>query len=527
MKKIQKRKNKSSQVNNQVFAWKITSQFIHWMLRSRSLTFLSFCVITYTLITFIFALIIMVAAKVEPRCVTSPIFDRSGYTFSAGLNDAWQLSWTTFSTVGYGYISPSTSASFLENIEEFRDGGSCALMSFVLSFECLLGILAVSFAGAIIYGKLIQFQCVAKIKFSEVMVVKFGQGLKIPGDSVSSTCSAAESKNSRNATPCPVLIFRIVNLLHENKFGDVVAANVHSVATVKKENSLAQQENGNTQFRNAFQSRRDLMDGSMTMKLSQQIPFNRNKFVQSQKKNPIEPQKKVQGRPKLNTPGQHHVVFKSSRQQDRPKSSKSSTSGQGSLVHKLQHILASKAHNSSATGSSPRSVDGAETIVDSVEGRSSATRSSLRSTTSANNTIITPPHVDQEKEIEMPNLVFEKITLSPNNHPCFNASWRVIHTLDEKSPLLNKEVRNKIKKAGGFWPADLNNVEGLEKSIDFDQFLVSFDGLSKATGSNVYAHKVYKMDNLNIGYQFESILEQKPNGTIGVRADDIDKIKEQ
>ena len=109
----------------------------------------------------------------------------------------------------------------------------------------------------------------------------------------------------------------------------------------------------------------------------------------------------------------------------------------------------------------------------------------------------------------------------------FRTSWRVVHTLNAESPLLNRETRMKIEEAGGYWPAEMNNKDDVRDSIDFDQFLVTFRGFSKATGNEVYEHHVYTMADLNVGFQFGSILVQNPNGTIGVEPDFIDELKIQ
>lgn len=424
----------------------------------------------------------MAAAKVQPNCVVAydkAAFDMESYPFFAGLNDAWQLSWTTFSTVGYGWISPTTSANFLENMDDFRRDGSCALMSTILSFECLIGILAVSSAGALIFGKLMQFQCDAKVKFSEVVVVdyKFDDG--------------SLKRSSENLEPfsCPMMTFRLVNLLHDNEFGEIVDASLHSVATVAKENAVNQNQAGNTQFCNALQSRRNLV--ANVDKLSRfstpTTQFKRQMIMQSKEKN-------------VNNASSNETA---SNGNNFPRS----RSGDGSIVNKLQSFVASKRQNKNENKFNDNALgtnawDEAEAEAETINQR-----------------IV----MDQEREVEMPNLVFEKISLDPVNHPCFNLSWSVSHKLDENSPLLKKEMRNEIKNAGGRWP--VNRKEELKKSIHFDQFLVSFSGFCKATGTDIYAHKVYTMDDLKFGYQFESILVQNQDGSIGLNTNDIDHTK--
>lgn len=491
----QKRFRRSSDANDRVVAWKVTCQFIDWMLNLHSLSFLSFSAFNYILLTFNFALIIMLAGWFEPSCITSSSFGRDGgSSFSARLNDAWQLSWTTFSTVGYGWVSPSTSAIYVDNTDQ------CVVISVILSFECLLGILSVSFAGAIIFVKLMQFQSIAKVKFSSIMLVTFGSELEENFDD--STFREYISEDDQNNSPCPVLVFRIANLLHDNVFGDVVSARVQSVATVQKENSIVEMQSNNTQFSNALQSSRNVLAAGNN--LSRKLPnigFGRGAmFMQSQKGHPNEMQQTHSvSNAKLGRSMFQQLPkgYNSEMQKSQSTKLKSgSIKPKGSIVHKLQKVLASK---------------------NSPDDKGVGTQRVL------NSSFV----VDQEKEIEMPNLVFEKVSLEPDCHPCFTTSWMITHTLDENSPLVKREIREKIKTASGRWPEELANEKTIKDSVDFDQFLVSFRGLSKSSGTEVYASKVYKKDDLRFGYQFKSILTQRRNGRLSVVSSEIDAIKPQ
>ena len=76
------------------------------------------------------------------------------------------------------------------------------------------------------------------------------------------------------------------------------------------------------------------------------------------------------------------------------------------------------------------------------------------------------------------------------------------HRLDENSPLLTPAARNRIKLAGGYWPADMNNCVSIKKSIHFRQLLVCISGTSNANAASVYAQKVYDLVDVNVGYRF-------------------------
>ena len=193
-------------------------------------------------LTFLFAFVIMGITKINPTCVTSNIFHEHN-SFQSKLNDAWQLSWSTFSTVGYGMILPATSSHFNDDMERFRKQHRCAFMGFMLSFECLLGILYISLASAIIFGRLTQFQNNAQVKFSSVLLVRYGEGARnvFNQDSCSFSSSSSDGDDEDDEDydlPCPVLIFRIANLLNSPTSRQIFSASINAVATVDVKNSM-------------------------------------------------------------------------------------------------------------------------------------------------------------------------------------------------------------------------------------------------------------------------------------------------
>jgi len=78
---------------------------------------------------------------------------------------ALSLSWTTFSTVGFGHIFPSQTNKAFE----------CRILEFVLSMESFFGVLYASFCGAIIYARIRNILEKANVLFSEVICIKYSQ----------------------------------------------------------------------------------------------------------------------------------------------------------------------------------------------------------------------------------------------------------------------------------------------------------------------------------------------------------------
>lgn len=100
-------------------------------------------------------------------------------------------------------------------------------------------------------------------------------------------------------------------------------------------------------------------------------------------------------------------------------------------------------------------------------------------------------------------------------------------SLDATSPLLMKSVRKKITKNNGYWPEALHTEEGISKSIEFDNLLISFTGQSKITGAKVYHQQLYTKENLEIGSEFNSVLVQNIDQSIMVRLKDINSTRKQ
>lgn len=98
--------------------------------------------------------------------------------------------------------------------------------------------------------------------------------------------------------------------------------------------------------------------------------------------------------------------------------------------------------------------------------------------------------------------MFTKISLDADEHPYFRRVWFGRHRLDENSPLLTPAARNRVKLAGGYWPADMNNYQSIKKSIQFRHILVCISGTSNANAASVYAQKVYDRVDVNVGYRF-------------------------
>ena len=399
-------------------------------------------IMSYLIFTTIFALLILLNTASSPDCVT-PTFD-NGYNWFTLLKDSWHLSWTTFSTVGYGMIFPQAAGSH-ENKESSNT--HCLGITILLSLESFVGITFVSFCSAIIFGRSTRYQSNAQITFSENMVIRFGDGIldddedDLEGDHLGRIIHD-------ECTPCPIIAFRMVNLLHSNRKGEIIDANVSVVVTVPPENadtSIA----SNAVFNDAFTKEATPRNSGVLSK----VGGRRNFFKHISRDTFLRPNAK------LDSTGNIH---------------------EKSLPRHLPNLKRSVAPG----------------LV-----------------------------VEDENELQ-PNLVFSKLDVHPEHHPFFRRVWRVSHVLDDHSPLLCKSMRQKIFENGGFWPPHMTHLQDLKDSIKFDNFMVSFTGLSNTTFGEVFKQKVYTPNDLLYGYSFKSIFVKKADGSIGVLSDEIDRVRD-
>lgn len=182
-----------------------------------------------------FAGFITLAGQMDNQCVRvgGKVFDAEGAAFA----DAFALSWTTFSTVGYGSSNPALG---------FQNDSptNCFFINFICSLESLTGVLYSGFCGgrfsehadtiyyfdclfrifphlishdilAILFGKVLRIQSRAQVIFSDPIVIRYGPGVERVYDE-------NEDDAKDNKAPCPVLEFRLANRLFNEVGGEIM-----------------------------------------------------------------------------------------------------------------------------------------------------------------------------------------------------------------------------------------------------------------------------------------------------------------
>jgi hypothetical protein len=123
--------------------------------------------------------------------------------------------------------------------------------------------------------------------------------------------------------------------------------------------------------------------------------------------------------------------------------------------------------------------------------------------------------------------IFSKMLIEASEHPFFKRVWLVRHILDENSPILKPSVRRRIWRNGGYWPEKLNSCYGIRSSLQFNQILVSLNGVSNVSAANVYSQKIYDAVDVTIGFRFVNIMYTDSEGELKVDTDLINDVREQ
>ena len=86
---------------------------------------------------------------------------------NAGLADGFALSWTTFTTVGYGAVYPATGTEYERQIE-------CIWITLITTIESFVGLLYAGMCAAILFGKVGRIQSHAQVRFSDALCLEYG-----------------------------------------------------------------------------------------------------------------------------------------------------------------------------------------------------------------------------------------------------------------------------------------------------------------------------------------------------------------
>jgi len=213
------------------------NKLLYWSFRNNLTVVFILAALSFYLSTLVFAVCLYLIGRLNPKCIQvgSENFADSESQFM----DAFALSWTTFTTVGYGLVYPATSATTTHNLKFGKD---CAAMTIVATFEAFMGILFSALWGALLFTKVIRVAAFAQVSFSDAVVIKYGGGLRCVADDDEYESSSdddvpssqRETRYEPSKLPCPIFEFRIANRLNNRRGGEIIDASINIVASMEE-----------------------------------------------------------------------------------------------------------------------------------------------------------------------------------------------------------------------------------------------------------------------------------------------------
>jgi hypothetical protein len=429
--------------------------------------------------------------------------------------DAFDLSWTTISTVGYGVIAPRVST--------IQPKQQCVLFNMFMAIESFVGVLFGGITGAIIFGKVARVQSFAQVQFSDPMCVRYGTGV-LPkrcmeeeenddseddsdGQAPDNPCAPAGGKKAKQ-WPCPILEFRIINRLSGQKGGEIMNATVNIVATTLAKANDLDSVHSSRRCKSPRQS------ASLISKVSSVLHKPRSRTKQhSWNASSVLSIASSAARATKNT----GAAFFGAR--------KNVSNATGSILQKINHNLSRDHRLEESTAASSCAEAELEQELEAEVGRRIAeTLQSVEVQTAA----LTSVAVDEGCDSTLaPRRIYHKLEIETDSHPFFKRVWNIRHVLNETSPLLSHKARRRIAENKGHWPDTWNNAASVRHHIRWSEIIVNFSGTANASGSSVYAQKVYDYVDLNVGYAFATILALDEKGYLVVDGELLNDVMEQ
>lgn len=171
-----------------------------WLYRTSMLYALLAFLLGYFVWIWIFALLVL---AIDPICL-SGWGDVPGGFFSS-FYVPFQVSWCTFSTVGFGSVAPLA-------------GVPCRGLNLVLAGEAFIGVIYSGFCGAIFYAKISRSESIANVSFSSVASLQY-KGAAPETDSI----AELDSGNTTHGGSYPFLEMRILNEVSDGSLDETLA----------------------------------------------------------------------------------------------------------------------------------------------------------------------------------------------------------------------------------------------------------------------------------------------------------------
>ena len=445
--------------------------------------------------------------------------------------DAYHVSWTTLSTVGYGLIAPGLSSTtgyeyeFTNPVTNVTraissEPSRCTGLNLLMALESFVGVLFASITGAIVFAKIARIQSAAAVKFSDPIVVRYGEGcLDTPtadnddkDDSTTENASPEQEATMKShEIPCPVIEFRILNELWNREEGEIMNATVNLVAS-----RLETPDDAEKRLRTILRQKRER---------EAKEKAKHHKHKKDGHKGGVSLVTETEMTPKVSLMGNSPVV------------------NAGTFFQRVNKAVVNTAssitHSHKASGGSDqpynRSKSEEEKHLQSMIHKAVGDEIGRIHEAAATATVTVDEGSDDPNVC--PKQVFSKLQVETDAHPFFKRIWNIRHVCDQTSPLLPNRIRKMIAKNSkwklservqnsnyllvcrslisfldGYWPEELNNHEDIRKAINFHEIIVSFSGVANVSGSSVYSQKIYSYIDMAVGYRFANVLLSHEKG---------------
>lgn len=453
--------------------------FLRWTFRTSFVMLLSFSCACFMTLACVFAIAIHIVGLLQPICISVGGLDYN----AAGPHfiDAFALSWTTLSTVGYGHIYPNLA---------IQGSPRCLVINFFCTFESFVGVLFASFMGAVLMGKIARVQSFAPTTFSDPIVVRYGSGLlPSPTDDHTET-SSQKSMDSCKQIPLPMMEFRIVNRMHSAMGGEIMNCTLNVVASILES---------------------DASDEVKEMVLHKSHQKNKSAVMLGKAGRMVTAPVRQAGSVASGTAKQVGKVAGSTvKQVGRATGTSKLVSGTAKQVGNVAGSVTSSVSNvagSMASGVTNQAGRMSTMLRASLVGIDEDkaydpddTFASRSSETSSVQSGHAPPMKKQsssavalvdEGSTLAPRRIFTNLEVETPAHPFFKRVWNVRHVLDQNSPILTAKAKQMIANNNGFWPEELNTYQAVRDNLRFHEIIVNLTGTANATGNVVYCQKVY------------------------------------
>jgi len=146
---------------------KFLSSYLNWTFHANfPAVFFSFLAI-FIVLCLLFAGLLLAAGEMHPDCIVVSGKDY-GTNPSTKFGDSFALSWTTFTTVGYGNTYPATGEDFDRAVTV-----DCAGVVFLCTLEAFLGLIYAGMCAAIMFGKVNRVQAHAHLSFANAVCLQY------------------------------------------------------------------------------------------------------------------------------------------------------------------------------------------------------------------------------------------------------------------------------------------------------------------------------------------------------------------